>query len=294
MANPTSELSKSTSRALPWSARSSEVHVLFSSRGDSSRPQQTNRHQHAHWQVEIVLRGPFRLCTDDRRADLTDGDVAFVPPFATHDYRYPNQRVRWVTLRAVFSTRQPDTAVTILKGDGAVKGLLRTLCEVLPPGHGVPQGRGRAVAERCLAALFSYAFLPVDSEEDERGDDRVLDAVRVYVGEHAHRRLTVAEVAAAVGYSPSYLAARYRRQAGTSLKKAIDAARAAAARHLLLYSDRTVTQIAEALGFVDLYAFSRFFRRTNGAAPRDFRRAASATPSTPPPGKRLARRTTVG
>jgi iron complex transport system substrate-binding protein len=44
------------------------------------------------------------------------------------------------------------------------------------------------------------------------------------------------------------------------------------ARHLLLYTYNTVSEIAASLGFDSVYVFSRIFRQYNGLSPSSFRK----------------------
>ena len=101
----------------------------------------------------------------------------------------------------------------------------------------------------------------------------------LFIEENAARRTTLDDVAGAVGYSRSYLAAEFRRHAGRNIKAAIDRARAETAARLLLYSDRSVTEVASTLDFPDVYSFSRFFRRTTGKSPREYRKSQTADAS---------------
>ncbi|MCY1013835.1 helix-turn-helix transcriptional regulator [Nannocystis pusilla] len=65
---------------------------------------------------------------------------------------------------------------------------------------------------------------------------------------------------------------RRLRQAGTSFRDVVDDVRREAALAQLGRRDATVTDIAFMLGFSDLSAFSRAFRRWTGASPSEYRR----------------------
>lgn len=58
---------------------------------------------------------------------------------------------------------------------------------------------------------------------------------------------------------------------GTTFRALVDEVRAAEARRLLLQSERTQTEIAFLLGFSEITAFTRAFRRWHGAPPSHFR-----------------------
>ncbi|MCY1062611.1 AraC family transcriptional regulator [Nannocystis sp. SCPEA4] len=77
-------------------------------------------------------------------------------------------------------------------------------------------------------------------------------------------------VARALGTSERTMQRRLR-QAGTSLRDVVDEVRREAALAQLGRPDATVTDIAFMLGFSDLSAFSRAFRRWTGASPSEYR-----------------------
>ena len=87
--------------------------------------------------------------------------------------------------------------------------------------------------------------------------------------------LNIQTLADAMGYDPGYLAARFKQLTGRSLKAHIDAGRMDRARELLRYSMMTVSEIAEELGFPEIYSFSRFFKKHAGRSPTAWRREQS-------------------
>ena len=48
--------------------------------------------------------------------------------------------------------------------------------------------------------------------------------------------------------------------------------RAEAAKQLLASTRLSVSEVSEALGFADIYTFSRFFKNATGASPTSFRK----------------------
>lgn len=82
----------------------------------------------------------------------------------------------------------------------------------------------------------------------------------------------VAELARSAGYSPDHFSRVFLRVTGLRPQDFVIQARVARARQLLAESDLTVGMIAEALGFQDIFYFSRQFRRQTGQAPTEFRR----------------------
>ncbi|MDF5727265.1 MAG: response regulator [Rhizonema sp. PD38] len=84
--------------------------------------------------------------------------------------------------------------------------------------------------------------------------------------------ITLCNVAEAVGYSPAYLTNRVAKQTGDTVNGWIVKRRMQAARSLLQDTNRTIEQIATALGYQNACHFSRQFRQHNGMPPQTWRK----------------------
>jgi len=84
--------------------------------------------------------------------------------------------------------------------------------------------------------------------------------------------ISLREVAEAVGRSPAYLTDLVRRETGKTVLSWIIERRMAEARRLLLETEQSVEQIAEAVGYFDRRHFSRQFLRLHNTAPQAWRR----------------------
>lgn len=91
---------------------------------------------------------------------------------------------------------------------------------------------------------------------------------------------TIAELARQAGYSPSHFSRVFRKITGYSPQTAMVNARIDRARHLLRTTPMTVSQVADALNYSDLYFFSRQFKKFTGQSPRQYRQDARRNPLT--------------
>ena len=115
----------------------------------------------------------------------------------------------------------------------------------------------------------------------------VVDSLR-FIERHCLRRVTLNDVAAAVGRSPAYVTTALRQATGRSAGQWIVSGRMAEARRRLLHSDEMVDIIAERVGYADATHFIRMFRREHGLTPAAWRTAHSrgASLAGAPRGKR--------
>lgn len=80
-----------------------------------------------------------------------------------------------------------------------------------------------------------------------------------------------ADMAAACRLSDASLRRAFQQVLGQSPQRYIQASQMRLAQHLLLFSDQSITQIAQAVGYQDASGFNRLFRRWFGMSPREYR-----------------------
>lgn len=113
--------------------------------------------------------------------------------------------------------------------------------------------------------------LPVERRWTERHDRPALRALDV-LRQRLPARVSVAELAAAVGISPSHLASVFKAETGYGVVAYQNRLRLSQACELLVATDAPIADIAHEVGYEDEFYFSRQFRRVNGSSPREYRR----------------------
>lgn len=89
-------------------------------------------------------------------------------------------------------------------------------------------------------------------------------------------RMSVLDYARRLGFSESTVSRACLATVGRTAKQEIDARVALEAKRLLVYSEATAAQIGHQLGFTEPTNFLKFFRRTVGCTPLEFRAAHAA------------------
>ena len=106
---------------------------------------------------------------------------------------------------------------------------------------------------------------------DQHHRDVILQAA-AQIRESPGRVAPIAALARKAGYSVDHFSRVFLKVTGARPLDYIINARIERARQLLSESDLTIGMIAEALGFRDIFFFSRQFRQKTGQTPTEFRR----------------------
>ena len=115
----------------------------------------------------------------------------------------------------------------------------------------------------------------IRSKAGDRPSRGVIGDAIAYVKENYNRPFTTEEIAGAVRLSPSHLRARFKSEVGVSITEYRSRLRIEAARAMLTEGDKSVKEIADLLGYSDLFHFSKAFKEAVGITPARYARLNS-------------------
>jgi two-component system response regulator YesN len=111
----------------------------------------------------------------------------------------------------------------------------------------------------------------VFAEKDLRDKRNSMDPVKRYIEGHFQDELNLKELGLRFFMSPEHLCRKFKAVYGISpLKHAVEL-KISAAKNMLLNSEQSIKEISDNLGFSDVYAFSKSFRKNAGVPPGKFR-----------------------
>ncbi len=102
-------------------------------------------------------------------------------------------------------------------------------------------------------------------------DDAVADAMG-FIRDNAKRNITVEDVSEAVAVSRRVLEKKFRKIIGSSVLKEIRASRTRLIVMMLMETDMSISQIADALDFPGIDHFARYFKQEAGISPMSYRK----------------------
>jgi AraC-like DNA-binding protein len=134
------------------------------------------------------------------------------------------------------------------------------------------EGYRQAALAQLTLLLIDVARLASDVVGDlRRSGEQLLAEVFTVIDRRLGEPLSLRDVADELGMTPGHLTTVVRRRTGRTVQEWIIERRMAEARSLLADTELSVGEIARRVGMSDPGYFSRLFRRTHGASPRQWR-----------------------
>ena len=100
---------------------------------------------------------------------------------------------------------------------------------------------------------------------------RMIDRVRAYIDANLSEDLSLVRLAEIHYFNPSYLSRLFKQEKGMNLSEYIEQCRIAKAKQLLADRDLKVREVAAAVGYEAAHSFTRFFKKTTGLSPQEYR-----------------------
>lgn len=122
-----------------------------------------------------------------------------------------------------------------------------------------------------LVKNYSSLAQPRDIRVGRGLSARQLQQVRDCIHDHLSGKLTLGELAACAGLSQTYFIRAFKQSTGLTPGQYIIQQRVEWARQLLMDSEMSIAEVAQAVGFADQSHLARCFRRLLGISPRQVR-----------------------
>jgi two-component system response regulator YesN len=105
----------------------------------------------------------------------------------------------------------------------------------------------------------------------------IIAEAKRFIHDHYDQEISLAEVAAHVGLTPSYFSTVFKDHLGISYSDYLTNLRIAKAKELLQTSSYRVYEISHLVGYPNHYYFNRLFKKVVGMTPLDYRRSKKTT-----------------
>lgn len=126
------------------------------------------------------------------------------------------------------------------------------------------------MAERQFAGLVQ-TICEQKKAHIEKGEHMLVERIHRFIGDNLGGDLSLARIAEAVFFNPSYLSRFYKQLTGRNLSDYLNGAKAEAAQAMLADTQLKVNEVALRLGFESPSYFTAFFRKMTGSTPQEYR-----------------------
>lgn len=232
-------------------------------------------HSHAFFHYIYSLSGHTRVTVEKQAYRTGPESLVLVPPGTVHaitsldtscclDLKFscsPGLEARITALPRYLRT-----------ADAKAGSLIRNIFE---EAVGQEQDYDEVINIRLYELLILLLRQQSDGREDWQSaryspdtfsNENIHQAIRIIEDELAGP-LRVTELAQRCGYSENYFREVFRENVGVTPNTYINRRKISRAKEEMLYSDQTVTQIAESLGYQSIHYFSRLFKKMTGITP---------------------------
>jgi AraC-like DNA-binding protein len=235
-------------------------------------------HTHDTWTLFLVDAGTVRYDLNRRMRDASTSMVSLLPPRVVHDGR-PGS-AGWYRKRVLYieSTVLPESLIGPAVDRPALlehglRGQISRLHDVLGCADDRLEAETRFVL---IADRVRAAFGAGRVEPEGRPQQEASEALRAYLDERVFERVTLAEAADELGWSPAYLARAFSSVFAIAPHAYVLGRRMEAARRRIL-EGQPLAQVATDVGFFDQAHLTRRFKRFLGTTPQRFAQAGRRT-----------------
>ena len=229
----------------------------------------------------FVLRGAYTYSSMGESFTARAGELIYLPagsvPYSYSIVGEDNEPAQ--TLQIEFALTDAESNSPLSFSDRPIlvspidKSSVKYAMKSVIAAHSSNKPSARFLAASELFRIFTLCSEDALGQTGKNAERTVALALR-YLEEHYTEPITAAELAELCHLSQSQLRRVFKESVGMSPMAYKKHLLHAAARNLLRVGEFRVGEVAEMLGFCDIYAFSHFFAENEGVSPGEYRRLA--------------------
>lgn len=242
-----------------------------------------------------LLSGNGKIAIGERTLTLCEGDAVIIPSGTTYELLPTEKTVRYIGVNFDYTQENSEKAIPVspvfsgkfepqmrfeaidftdvqelnttlfLKGINSISSKLlkmnREYGSKLLGFYNVTSGILAGIIVECVRRNRAVKF--------GKNEKTVTDIIE-YVDKNFSSALTAEAVAAVFGLHPNYLSFLIKSYTGMPLHRYLMHVRVSRATSMLSSGEYTVGEVAQRCGFVDIYHFSKVFKRIAGVPPSKY------------------------
>ena len=258
------------------------LQILWVSRSEIAPGAGVKSHTHPYYHMFHVKDGHFRFCAAGKLYDLVPGQTLLVPPHTEHGYTNDKDHTgEYLEIKFTMSETAADAR--LLSGDvpytdsTLVASLFGQILKEYSDLGKLADDAAAAYLSALLSALGEDRRYQKKDQHfhhvDASGCTELSQQIIHYLEAHYSEDLSLDSLAEALGYNKSYLCVAFKKDTRQTILDCLNMIRIRSAAALIVYSDHSLTQVAELCGFSSVSHFNRVFLKYAGITPGHCRRA---------------------
>lgn len=253
---------------------------------------------HDFWELNYADKGAIYVSCDGREYRLDEGELIMLPPNLLHGLRSDEQTPSnaFIVSFAVQSAALELLGCRVLKATDAIRDLLKSIGQEGERTFQLPLPRPTLTSpvvrlearedaplgsQQIVRMRLEELLIHILREAGTQGEPRIFTSKAKFDGCIAERVMGVIErerfgplrldaLTKELGYGKTYLSNVFKRVYGMSIMEKHAQLRLQEAKYLLREGEKTVAEVADALGFSSPQYFSRFFSQREGMSPAQY------------------------
>lgn len=119
--------------------------------------------------------------------------------------------------------------------------------------------------------LSLVAFAKGVSYARKKSSSYVIEQCKIYISRHIFQKIMLGDIAAYTGLSEKYISRLFAEKEQITIRDYIQREKSKVACNMLMYSDRSIAEIAQYIGFQTQSNFGVIFRKWMGMTPSEYR-----------------------
>ena len=248
--------------------------------GEHQRPKW---HSHSFCEAHYCIEGSYTYrLADGKKLRMTAGDTIFIRENVEHEQYAVEEGSRKFSIayrltedRAVYNRRALRQALDamVIRDEGRLFELFERISEEFNAQRlGYRDVIGSLLYQIAMEYERHISAKPSEDAVATRINQRA-EEIMLFINGNLTVNITTTDVAGALHLSKRQINRVVLKEFGTSCNNVIRQAKHKKAQELLLYSDKSIQDIASLLGYSNVYSFSKFFKSQEGMPPALFRRS---------------------
>jgi two-component system response regulator YesN len=110
------------------------------------------------------------------------------------------------------------------------------------------------------------------NQDKKLADKKPIRLAKQYIKEKYTQPITLEEVSNQIGFNPTYFSSLFKKETGQNFLEYLTDTRIQAAKQLLADTNRSVIQVSEEVGYIDIKHFTKLFKKATGLTPSEYRK----------------------